>query len=135
MTPSEAFAAVALVSVSCDGSLSREEARALRSQLEGRSPYRELSEQAMGDLFDRLLERLRQEGWRALLSAAIGQLTPPQQETALAMAVHLVHCDRSVEPQEQELLEDMASQLDLSAERSRLIIDVIGVLNRDSLAA
>jgi hypothetical protein len=87
MTPSEAFAAVALVAVGCDNCLSREEARSLRLQLEGRSPYRDFSEEAMGQLFDGLLTRMREDGWRPLLRAAIEALTPAQQETALAMTL------------------------------------------------
>jgi hypothetical protein len=134
MTPSEAFAAVALIAVGCDNSLSREEARSLRLQLEGRSPYRDYSEEAMGRLFDVLLDRLRQEGWRSLLRSAIAELSPLQQETALAMAVHLVLSDRQLDQEEQELLQEMATLLQLPHERSQTIIDVIGVLNRDSLA-
>ena len=135
MTPSEAFAAVALIAVGCDNTLNREEARSLRHQLENRSPYRDLPEDAMGDLFDRLLTRLREQGWHELLKQAIAVLSTPQQETALAMAVHLVLSDRQLDAQEQQLLQEMASLLRLPQERSQLIIDVIGVLNRDSLAA
>ena len=134
MTPSDAFAAIALVAVACDGALERQEATALRQQLEGRSPYRGHSESVMGDLFDQLLDRLRKQGWQALLAEAIPALTPPQQETALAMAAQLVHCDRVVTAQEQELLRVMAGQLSLPAERSQQILDVIALLNRDSLA-
>ena len=135
MTPAEAFAAVALVAVACDGVLDREEARALRGQLETRTPFRDQSELAMGDLFDGLLQTLRTRGADHLLTEALGQLTPDQQETALAMAAQLVHADRLVEPAEQELLERMANQLGVPAERSQQILDVIAVLNRDSLAA
>jgi hypothetical protein len=134
MTPSEAFAAVALVAVGCDGSLDREEAMALRVQLEGRTPFRHRSEQAMGDLFDGLLTRLRTHGWQELLAEAIPALSPQQQETALAMAAHLVHCDRVVQPVEAELLGSMAAQLSLPPERSATILDVIALLHRDSLA-
>ena len=60
MTSAEAFAAVALAAVACDGSLGRDEAHALRRQLEYRSLYRDRSEAAMGDLFDTLLHNLRE---------------------------------------------------------------------------
>ncbi|MFN7898555.1 MAG: tellurite resistance TerB family protein [Synechococcaceae cyanobacterium] len=135
MTPSEAFAAVALIAVGCDNCLSREESRSLRHQLEARSPYRGFTEQAMGQLFDGLLTRMREQGWQALLKEAIAVLSPAQQETALAMAVQLVLSDRQLGDEEQLLLQEMASQLQLPQGRSQVIIDVIGVLNRDSLAA
>ncbi|MEB3322946.1 MAG: tellurite resistance TerB family protein [Synechococcaceae cyanobacterium] len=134
MTPSEAFAAIALAAVACDGCLDRAEARALRAQLEGRSPFRDRSEEEMGRLFDGLLAELRRNGWEHLLRRALPVLSPPQQETALAMAAQLVHCDRVVQPEEAELLRSMASQLDLPAERTEQILEVVSVLNRDSLA-
>lgn len=134
MTPSEAFAAIALAAVACDGSLDREEAHALRTQLENRTPYSGCSEAAMGELFEGLLKNLRQHGWQDLLSRAIPVLTVEQQETALAMAAQLVHCDRVVLPVEEELLGFMVDRLSLEPERCARILEVIRLLNRDSLA-
>ena len=108
MSPSEAFAAIALVAVACDGRLDHEEARSLRQQLEGRTPFRDRSEQEMALLFDSLLGLLRSEGWQTLLERAVPSLLPHQQETALAMAAHLVHSDRVIDPMERRLLELMA---------------------------
>ena len=62
MTTPEAFAAIALAAVACDGKLGRDEAHALRCQLEYRSLYNDSSEAAMGELFDRLLQLLREQG-------------------------------------------------------------------------
>lgn len=134
MTSAEAFAALALVAVACDGSLDREEANALRQQLEARTPYRNLSEASMGAMFDQLLEALRRDGWQGLLARALPALTPQQQETGLAIAAHLVQCDRLVRPEELTMLDSMAAQMQLPVERSQQILDVIRVLNRDSLA-
>ena len=134
MTPAEAFAALALVAVACDGTLEREEAHALRQQLEARTPYRNLSEASMGAMFDQLLDDLRRDGWQGLLARALPVLNPAQQETGLAMAAQLVNCDRLVQPEEQRMLEQMAQEMSLPPERSGQILDVIAVLNRDSLA-
>lgn len=135
MTPREAFAAIALVAVACDGTLDRQEAHALREQLEGRHPYRQATEEEMGSLFDGLLQQLRSHGWQQLLAQALATLNAPQQETALAMAAQLVYCDRVVQPQEQELLAAMAEQVVIGAERARQILEVIAILHRDSLAS
>jgi hypothetical protein len=134
MTPAEAFAALALVAVACDGSLEREEAHALREQLEARTPFCNLSEATMGAMFDQLLELLRRDGWQGLLATALPVLTAEQQETALAVAAHLAQCDRLVQEEEFTMLKSMAAQMNLPAERSGQILDVIRVLNRDSLA-
>ncbi len=135
MSPSEAFAAVALVAVACDGRLDQEEARALRQQLEGRTPFRDRSEGEMALLFDSLLGILRSEGWQTLLERAVPRLLPEQQETALAMAAHLVHSDRLIDPVELRLLELMIELVEIPAERSERILEVITLLHRDSLAA
>lgn len=135
MTPAEAFAAIALAAVACDGTLDHDEARSLRGQLERRHPYVDRNEESMGRLFDTLLEQLRAEGWRTLLEQSIPALSPPQQETALAMAAQLVHCDRVVDAEERDLLEAMAAQMQLPPGRAEQILDVIAVLNRDSLAS
>lgn len=126
---------MALIAVACDGALDREEAHALRQQLEARTPYRNLSEATMGAMFDDLLERMRRDGWQGLLAKALPALTPPQQETALAMAAQLVHCDRRVEEEELAMLGRMAEEMTLPPERSREILEVIALLNRDSLAS
>ena len=135
MTPSEAFAAIALIAVACDGSLDREEAHALRQELSSRSPYRDLSEVRMGELFDELLDQLRRDGWEGLLDASLPALTSDQQETALAMAAQLVHSDRILRDQELEMLQAMAQRSALPAERSQQILEVISLLNRDILAS
>ncbi len=135
MDSAEAFAAIALAAVACDGGLDHEEARNLRGQLEGRHPFSGRSEESMGRLFDGLLDQLRSDGWRSLIGKAIPALSPRQQETALAMAAQLVHCDRVVADEEGELLREMASLMGLQAGRAEQILDVIAVLNRDSLAS
>ena len=77
MTSAEAFAAVALAAVACDGSLGRDEVHALRRQLEYRSLYRNRSEAAMGDLFDALLHDLRDRGVMGLVDAALPRSARP----------------------------------------------------------
>lgn len=134
MNPPEAFAAIALVAVACDGVVDPLEARLLRSQLDGRQPYLQRSEESMGRLFEKLLDQLHAEGWRALITRAIPALTPDQQETALAMAAHLVHGDQSVTAEEAGLLKEMAALMTLPSHRADQILEVIAVLHRDSLA-
>lgn len=134
MTPSEAFAAICLAAVGCDGQLGREEAQLLRHQLEFRSPYCRESEQAMGELFDHLLRQLRQQGWSALVTAAVPALSPQQRETVLALACHLVRADRQVQPVEETFLAQLLDQLQLPQGRGEQICEVIATLHRDALA-
>jgi tellurite resistance protein len=134
MQSSEAFAAIALAAVGCDGQLGREEALALRSQLEFRTPFRDASEQAMGELFDGLLTQLREQGVSSLIVSAASALSASQRETALALAAHLVFADRQVQPEEQAFLQELSGVLSLAPDRAETILEVIAVLHRDALA-
>ena len=132
MNVREAFAAIALAAVACDGRLDRDEAHALRRQLENRSIYSGLSEVEMGDLFDTLLTLLRSSGVNGLISEAIPVLSPGQQESALAVAAHLVHADRMVTP-EETLLQTLATDMVVPTADAEMVIRSIAALNRTEL--
>ena len=129
MNVREAFAAIALAAVACDGRLDRDEAHALRRQLENRSIYSGLSEVEMGDLFDTLLTLLRSSGVNGLISEAIPVLSPGQQESALAVAAHLVHADRMVTPEETSLLQTLATDMVVPTADAEMVIRSIAALN------
>ena len=136
MDSTEAFAAVALCAVACDGVLGKDEAHALRRQLEYRTPYSQRTEAAMGDLFDQLLEALRlDDGLNKLIGEAIPALSPTQQETALAVAAQLVHADRVVGAEESAFLKSLCDRMTLPTGKAEAIVEAIMVLNRDSLAS
>ncbi|MEB3333935.1 MAG: tellurite resistance TerB family protein [Cyanobacteriota bacterium] len=134
MTPAEAFAAIALAAVACDGSVDPHEVAMLRAQLASRHPYRTLSEERMGRLFEGLLDQLQAGGWRVLITGALPALTPNQQETALAVAAHLIHGDQSIRDEESRLLRELAAQMALPEGRAEQLLEAISVLHRDSLA-
>ena len=133
MNTAESFAAIALAAVACDGKLGRDEAHALRRQLENRSLYNNCSEAAMGDLFDRLLLMLREQGVQGLISNAIPELSLRQQQSALAVAAHLVHADRVVNADEMAFLEQLTRDLSLPSDEAAMVIASIEALNRDML--
>ncbi len=135
MTDAEAFASIALAAVACDGTLGREEAHALRRELEYRTPYKDRTEQQMGALFDRLLVTLREQGVNQLVTEALPALTSIQQETALAVAVQLTHADRDVSPAEQRFLNQLCDRLSLPDGRAVAVMEAIMALHRDSLSS
>lgn len=135
MDSAEAFAAIALGAVACDGVLGKDEAHALRRQLEFRTPYNQRTEAAMGELFDRLLKILRDQGLDVLVAQSLQSLNNPQQETALALAAQLVHADRVVEVAETEFLNKLCDAMTLPEGQARGIVAAIMALNRDSLAS
>ena len=133
MTTPEAFAAIALAAVACDGKLGRDEAHALRCQLEYRSLYKDCTDAAMGELFDRLLLLLRDKGVQGLIDSALPQLNGRQQQSALAVAAHLVHADRRITPEETDLLNQLSRQMSLPENEACMVIEAIEALNRDML--
>ena len=135
MTTPEAFAAIARAAVACDGKLGRDEAHALRCQLEYRSLYNDSSEAAMGDLFDRLLLLLREQGVQGLITTALPKLNPTQQQSALAVAAHLVHADRKITAEETDLLDQLTRQMTLPENEARMVVEAIKALNRDMLGS
>ena len=133
-TAAQAFAAVAVAAVACDGQLATVEARSLRQQLEYRQPFCELGDQAMGALLDNLLQLLRLHGWEALVSQAAPLLNRQQAETALAVAAALTQADHVESSAEVTFLHTLSDALALDPERARVIVEVVAILNRDSLA-
>lgn len=134
-TAAEAFAAVALAAVACDGELATLEARSLRQQLEFRHPYRDMSDAAMGELLDRLLQLQRQQGWQELVNQAAPLLPAQAAETALAVAASLTQADHVESEAEQTFLASLSQALAVDPERARLIVEVVAILNRDSMAS
>ena len=133
MNSAEAFAAIALAAVACDGSLGRNEAHALRTQLEYRSWYSSSTEADMGDLFDRLLHNLRDQGVGGLIEQALPVLSSSQQQSALAVAAHLTHADRNVTEEESAFLLDLSQRMALPEGEAASILVAIEALNRDRL--
>ena len=133
MNGAEAFAAVALAAVACEGVLGRDEAHALRLQWEYRSLYSSSSEAAMGVLFDQLLKVLREQGVTGLVDEALPVLSRRQQQSALALAAHLVHADKKVTSEEQDFLNQLVSKVDLPENEAKMIVVAIEALNRDML--
>ena len=134
-TAAQAFAAVALAAVACDGELATLEARSLRQQLEYRQPFCELGDQAMGALLDNLLQLLRLQGWEALVAQAAPLLNSQQAETALAVAAALTQADHVESSAEVTFLHTLSDALAVEPERARVILEVVAILNRDSLAS
>lgn len=130
----EAFAAIALAAVVCDGQLDALEARGLRQQLEFRHPFRTMSDGAMAALLDRLLAVVRDRGCDALVAEAVPLLEGDQRETMLAVAAMLTQADHIETGAEHQFLEGLAQQLAIPAQRAAVIMEVIALLNSDSLA-
>jgi tellurite resistance protein len=124
-----AFAAVALASVSWDGALTMAGTRALRHALDYRPPFRGRSDGEMIALMDQLLRSLRERGAGGLMEDAAAVLDERQRHTAYAVAVEIMRSDGPLQEEERQILERLASHLDLDETETSKVAEVMDVLH------
>jgi hypothetical protein len=131
LEPASAFAAIALAAVSWDGVLSMAGSRALRHALDYRHPYRDYGDAGMVRLMDQLLRDMRHKGAQHLMVEAAEALTPRQRATAYAVAAEIMRSDGPLEADERNILSNLATTLELSAEDTERVLSVMDVLHAD----
>jgi hypothetical protein len=135
LDPPSAFAAIALAAVSWDGVLSMAGSRALRHALDYRHPYCEYGDAGMVQLMDRLLRDMRQKGAQHLMVEAAEALSPAQRSTAYAVAAEIMRSDGPLEPDERNILGNLATTLGLLATETEQVLTVMDVLHADVMRA
>lgn len=128
-----AFAAIALAAVSWDGMLSRAGSRALRHALDYREPFRQLGDTAMVELMNGLLESLRSKGAQHLMVEAAEALSPTQRATAYAVAAEIMRSDGPLQADERNILANLAGTLELEADVTERVGQVMDLLHADVL--
>lgn len=131
LNPTEAFAAITLVAVACDGSISEKEAEGISLALSRIHLFQGLSAQAMTSLLEKLLEILRNNGLNALFNAAKNSLAEEMRESAFAVAADLVLADGNVTQEEHEFLNDLCQALGIKRDTAMQIIQVMMIKHRD----
>ena len=126
-----AFAAIALAAVSWDGVLSSAGARSLRHALDYRQPFRQFDEVRMVELMDSLLAGLRSKGSQHRMVEAAAVLSPQQRATAYAAATEIMRSDGPLQPDERNILSNLADVLELDEALTLAINQVMDVLHAD----
>jgi tellurite resistance protein len=132
---SSAFAAIALAAVSWDGYLSMAGSRALRHALDYRQPFNQYGDERMVELMNNLLAALRQKGPQHLMVEAATVLSSSQRATAYAVAAEIMRSDGPLQPDELNILSNLAATLDLSAELTAEVQSVMDLLHADVLVS
>jgi tellurite resistance protein len=130
LSPTEAFAAIALAAIASDGYLSDDEARGISSSLSRMKLFRSYPYEVMNRMFDKLLGMIRREGVGALVDAAKQELPYELQETAFAVATDLVLIDGVLTEEEKNFLNDLYQALGVSSEVATQIVEVMLIKNR-----
>ena len=126
-----AFAAIALAAVSWDGVLSSAGARSLRHALDYRHPFCHYDEARMVQLLDTLLAGLRSKGSQHLMVEAAAVLSPEQRATAYAAATEIMRSDGPLQPDECNILANLADVLELDNAFTLTVCKVMDVLHSD----
>lgn len=129
ISTARSFAAVALAAVSWDGQLTMAGSRALRHALDYREPFRSLDDSGMVSLLDQLLADLRRLGSQHLMVEAAAQLNREQRQTAYAVAVEIMRSDGPLQSDERNILDNLASVLDLDSAVIVMIHQVMDILH------
>lgn len=130
-----AFAAIALAAVSWDGVLSMAGSRALRHSLDYRHPYCDYGDAGMVKLMDHLLREMRNKGAQHLMVEAAEALNPRQRATAYAVAAEIMRSDGPLQPDEHNILSNLAITLGLSEGETDKVLAVMDVLHADVVSA
>ncbi len=130
LTAMEAFAAITLVAVACDGYLSDKEAESVCLALSKIHLFQGYSRERINALLEKLLEVLRNNGLNALFNAAKASLSEEMRESAFAIAVDLVLMDGKVTSEEHEFLNDLCQALGIKREMAMQIVQVMMIKHR-----
>jgi tellurite resistance protein len=126
-----AFAAIALAAVSWDGVLSSAGARSLRHALDYRQPFRQYDDVHMVELMDTLLAELRSKGSQHLMVEAAAVLSPQQRATAYTTAIEIMRSDGPLQPDECNILANLAEVLAIDPALTHTVGHVMEMLHAD----
>lgn len=129
-----AFAAIALAAVSWDGVLTKAGSRSLRHALDYRHPYLDYGDERMVRMMNDLLADLRQKGAQHLMVEAAEGLDSTQRATAYAVAAEIMRSDGPLQPDEQNILVNLAATLGLGEEITAPVQAAMDLLHADVLA-
>ncbi|MBD2670085.1 tellurite resistance TerB family protein [Arthrospira platensis FACHB-439] len=130
LSPPEAFAAIALIAIAADGLVLPSESQILNSSLSRMQLFSDYSQTQKREMLDRLLTEIKTHGYNTLLKSAIAVLPKELRETAFAIATDITLADGEITKEEEDLLNDLYSYLDLSEEMATKIIDVMMIKNQ-----
>jgi len=130
LSPAEAFAAIALLAVAADGYLADEEGQVLSTTLSRMQLFRSYPGDVMRRMFDRLLGILNKQGSKTLFNLAVDTLPHDLYETVFAVTTDIVLADGEVTNEEEKLLTDLCSALEIDEKTAVKIIDVMLIKNK-----
>lgn len=130
LTQQESFAAVALAIAGADGCVSSAEWDGIVNYIRRLSIYDSFSGPAFDKLFDKLFTKLKKDGPGSLVDAAKDGLGDELKMTAFACAVDIALADGVLEDEEKEIINQLATALDVPETTAISIIEVMIIKNK-----
>jgi len=96
-----------------------------------RRPVRGRFATRMVKLMDHLLHRLQRIGAQHLMVEAAAVLSPEQRSTAYAVAAEIMRSDGHLQADERNILDNLATVLELDAALAEQILSVMNLLHAD----
>lgn len=128
--PAEAVAAVILAAISADGHVSDEECRTGFTAISQMQLLKSYPADILGRIFSNLAGVFARHGIKDILMAAKQSIPHELNPTVFAIATDLVLADGVVTSEEEAILEDLCSLLEVPAEQAQQIINVLVIKNR-----
>jgi uncharacterized tellurite resistance protein B-like protein len=128
--PAEAFAAIAMISVAADGYVDELEINNLTNIISRMQLFRSYPSDVLSRLLDKLGATLQKHGSNALLESAVLALPEELRETAFAVVTDIVLADGEITEEEEDLLNKLYEELDLTKEKALTIIQVMLIKNK-----
>lgn len=129
LSPAEAFAAISLIAVASDGSMTQKQRNDISFALSNLRLLNRYSEDDMQSMFDTLSGIIRHEGVNNLFDVAKDSLSEDLREAAFAVATDLVLAD-GITAEEQDFLTELYQALRIRGEIGQRIIEVMFIKNR-----
>lgn len=138
-TTAEAFAAISVVAIASDGSLSQERANdissaLLRVKLFGNCSGEAISSQSMqkaiAQMLNKLLGILRRDGFNVFFNTAKESLSQNLREAAFAVAADLVLSGSAVTEEERSFLNDLHQALNIDNTIATKIVEIMTIKNQ-----
>lgn len=126
-----AFASIAVAAVFWDGRLSSAGSRALRHALDYRQPFNGYDEATMIRMMDQLVGDLRLKGAQHMMIDAAPILKSEQRMASFAVAAEIMRSDGTYQDDEINILNHLASVLELDDAFTFDVMRLMDVLHSD----
>ena len=130
LNEAESFAGIIIAAVASDQTLSEEELKFMPVLFSRMRLFRDWSTAQYDELFNKLFQVLKHQGFAAFLNICISSLPKKLRQTAFAVAVDIVLADSTVNREEKDFLYELQKKLGLDTRLATKIIEVISIKNR-----